>query len=112
MNILCKTLVTLALASPFLPLQAEESAASYELILKDHLFQPAELELPAGEKVKLVVKNQDATPEEFESRSLKREKIIPGNSQVVLTIGPLSAGTYTFFGDFHEATAKGRIIVK
>ena len=73
---------------------------------------PSELQIPAGQKVKLVVDNQDATPEEFESHSLNREKIIPGNSKATIFIGPLKPGTYEFFGEFHQETAQGKIIVK
>lgn len=82
----------------------------YELHIKDHQFSPAELQIPAGTKVKLLVKNMDATPEEFESYELNREKIIPGNSEVTVYIGPLDPGTYGFFGEFHMDTAQGKII--
>ncbi|CAI8745047.1 Plastocyanin [Methylocaldum szegediense] len=88
------------------------AAETYTLVIREHRFEPAELEVPAGQKIKLVVKNEDPTPEEFESHSLKREKIIPGKSQITLSIGPLDPGTYDFFGEFHEETAKGRIIAK
>lgn len=88
------------------------AAETYTLVIKDHRFEPAELEVPAGQKIKLVVKNEDPTPEEFESHSLKREKIIPGKSQATLSIGPLKPGTYDFFGEFHEDTAKGQIVAK
>ncbi|RUO80848.1 cupredoxin domain-containing protein [Idiomarina tyrosinivorans] len=84
----------------------------YELIIKDHKFSPATITIPADTKVKLLVKNQDVTPEEFESYELNREKIIPGNSQAIIFIGPLSAGEYPFFGEFNQATAQGKILVK
>jgi len=54
----------------------------------------------------------DDTPAEFESHDLKREKVIPGNSEGTLILGPLKAGTYSFVGEFHEKTAKGSIIAK
>lgn len=84
----------------------------FKLIIKDHKFNPAELTIPAGVKVKLIVDNQDATPEEFESHELNREKVIPGNSQAKIFVGPLKAGTYPFFGEFNEATAQGKLIAK
>lgn len=83
-----------------------------ELIIKDHKFHPAEITIPANTKVKLLVKNQDPTPEEFESHSLNREKVIPGNSQAVIFVGPLPAGEHKFFGEFNEATAQGKLIIK
>ena len=97
------------LAIPFSAL-AEEYSPS--LTIKGHRFEPAELVVPANVKFKLVVKNQDPTPEEFESYELKREKIIRGNSELTLYIGPLAPGSYPFFGDFHQDTARGRLIAK
>lgn len=84
----------------------------FKLIIKDHKFNPTELNIPAGVKIKLIVDNQDATPEEFESHELNREKVIPGNSQAKIFIGPLKAGDYPFFGEFNEATAQGKLIAK
>lgn len=84
----------------------------YTLVIKDHTFEPANIDIPADTKVKLIVDNQDATPEEFESHELKREKVIAANSKGTVLIGPLKAGTYPFVGEFHEKTAKGTITVK
>jgi hypothetical protein len=89
---------------------AEEPTAS--LVIQDHKFQPTELEIPAGKKVALVVKNNDPTPEEFESSQLRREKVIPGGQQAIIYVGPLKPGKYEFFGDFNPTTARGHIIVK
>lgn len=83
----------------------------FELFLKDHLFMPSTLYVPAGEKVKLVIHNQDPTPEEFESFSLNREKVILGQSQGVVFIGPLQPGEHAFMGEYNPDTARGLIIV-
>jgi hypothetical protein len=88
------------------------AAEAHVLTLKDHRFTPSELEVPANEKVTLIIRNEDATPAEFESHALKREKIIRGNSEASITVGPLKAGSYPFFDEFNEATAQGRITVK
>jgi plastocyanin len=89
-------------------------ANDYEahLSIRDHKFEPAELTVPAGTKIKLLVENHDATPEEFESNELNREKIVVGNGKIIVFIGPLDAGRYPFFGDFHQETAQGVLIVK
>ena len=84
----------------------------FTLVIKDHQFQPAELTIPAGVKVKIIVDNQDATPEEFESHELNREKVIPGNSKGKVIVGPLAAGVYPFFGEFHPETCTGKLIVQ
>jgi len=84
----------------------------FTLTIKDHRFAPAELQIPAGVKVKLMIKNEDSTPEEFESRELHREKVVPPGQQILVIVGPLDAGTYPFFGDFHKDTAQGKLIAK
>ncbi len=82
------------------------------LRIKDHLFFPAELEVPAGVKVRLLVMNEDDTPEEFESYEMNREKVIPGKTRAVIFIGPLKPGEYPFFGEFYPKTAQGKVIAK
>ena len=83
-----------------------------EIEIRDHLFFPAEIVIPADTKVKLLVKNLDPTPEEFESYELNREKVISGNSQAVIFIGPLPPGEYPFFGEFYPKTAQGKVLVE
>jgi plastocyanin len=82
------------------------------LVIKNHRFEPAELKVPAGQRVKLTVHNQDATPEEFESHKLNREKVVPPGAKVVVYIGPLTQGKYEFWGEYNEATAKGVVVVE
>jgi len=103
------TTVTLLFAAT---LATAEDTPTFEITIKGHKFQPETLEVPANRKVKLIVKNQDPTPEEFESYELNREKVIPGNAQATIFIGPLDPGTYPFFGEFNQATAQGKIIAK
>lgn len=83
-----------------------------QLAIQNHRYQPEELKVPAGVKFKLIVTNKDATPEEFESVDLKREKIVMPNGKITVFIGPLEKGTYKFFGDFHQDTAQGRMIAE
>ena len=83
-----------------------------DLIIKDHKFEPKILELPAGKKIRITIHNKDNTIEEFESIDLKREKIILANSKARVILAPLKSGEYKFFGEFHEETAQGKIIVK
>ena len=84
----------------------------FRIAIENHKFTPDRLEVPVGQKVKLLVENKDATPEEFESHSLKVEKVIPGKKSATLFIGPLKAGEYKFVGEFNEKTAKGVIVAK
>jgi hypothetical protein len=94
--------------------QALAAADEFTLTIKNHAFEPKELRLPADKKVKLLVVNQDATPAEFESKPLGREKVIPGKSTGVINLGPLKAGRYAFVEEYHEteAAAQGTIVVE
>ncbi|WP_297900698.1 cupredoxin domain-containing protein [Metallibacterium sp.] len=85
---------------------------SFRLAIVNHRFQPATLTIPANTKVKLVVENRDATPEEFESNDFDREKVILPNSSAVIFVGPLRPGQYRFFGEFNPATAQGVLRVE
>ncbi len=100
----------LVLSIPALVQAAE--VTEYTIVIKNHKFEPATVEIPADTKVHLIVDNQDPTPEEFESHDFHREKIIKGNTKATIKVGPLKPGEYKFFGEFNEATAQGKLIVK
>ena len=102
----------LALAAILASSAALAADPEFILVIKDHVFTPAEVRVPAGKKVKLIVDNQYATAEEFESHGLNREKVIPPRSKATIFIGPLAPGKYPFIGEFHEATAKGVVIAE
>jgi hypothetical protein len=82
------------------------------LTIKNHRFDPVELKVPANQRLRLTIHNQDNTPEEFESHALNREKIIPAGAKSVIYIGPLKSGRYEFYGEYNEATAKGAVIAE
>ena len=95
-----------------LPCLAFAADPEFALTIRDHRFEPAELRVPVGKKIKLVIDNQDPTPEEFESHALNREKVIPANSKSSVFIGPLKAGKYSYAGEFNQKTANGVIIAE
>src|SRR5690349_5043260 len=92
-----------------LPAMAQDREAT--LTFRDHAFDPPELSLPAGVRIKLTVKNADAQPAEFECTELRREKVVPAKGEGIVYFGPLKPGSYECFDDFHPET-KGRLIVK
>jgi hypothetical protein len=102
----------LAAALALSPILAAAADLEMNLVIREHRFEPAELRIPAGQKVKLLVHNQDATPEEFESHELNREKVIAANSTATVFVGPLKPGRYPFVGEFNQATAKGVLIAE
>lgn len=98
--------------STLLSVSVTAQAEDYVLTLKNNQFSPKVLTIPAGQKIKITIKNQDATPAEFESSDMNREKIVGANSEIIVFIGPLDAGSYGYFDDFHHDTTTGTIIAK
>ncbi|HYH37299.1 MAG TPA: cupredoxin domain-containing protein [Azospirillum sp.] len=107
-----RLLAALAVAPLLLAGSALAADGEFTIVIKDHTFQPATLEVPAGQRLVLIVDNQDPTPEEFESRDFKAEKIIGGNRSARVNVAPLKPGEYKFFGEFNMDTAQGKLIAK
>ena len=82
-----------------------------KLAISGGSFSPKELHLPAGVQVKLLIRNDDAMPAEFESTDLSREVVVPGHTQVTTYVGPLKAGRYRFFNDFNQAM-QGEVVAE
>ena len=92
--------------------QDKTSKDEFVIKIKNHRFEPEIVNVPANTKFKIIVENLDNTIEEFESDDLKKEKLIGAGKKISLLISPLKAGEYKFYGDFHQKTAQGKIIVK
>jgi len=105
-------LVTGLILSMLLTAVAQATTPVIEIKIRNHLFYPSTVPVPANTKVKLLIINEDATSEEFESYELNREKVIIGKQKAIIFIGPLAPGEYPFFGEFYPQTAQGKIIVK
>jgi len=93
------------------PVRAEQYATTVELVVKDKKFEPAELKAPADKRIVIHVVNRDAAPMEFESKSLKVEKVVAANSEAIVRVGPLKPGKYEFFDDFNQKN-RGALIVE
>ncbi len=92
--------------------QAFAAENEYLIKIKDHKFEPAEISIPANQDFKLIIENTDKTLEEFESSDLKKEKLVGAGKKITIPVKALKPGEYNFFGDFHQKTAQGKIIVK
>lgn len=88
-----------------------QQGTSFNISVKNHRFQPAELQAPANVPITLHVKNLDSAPMEFESVSLRVEKVVTPNSEGIVRLRPLSPGRYKFFDDFHQET-NGVLVVR
>jgi hypothetical protein len=86
-------------------------AADTVITIKDGKFVPSEISVPAGTKLKLIVRNQDKSMSEFESIELHREKTVGPGQEISVFVGPLDAGSYEFFDDFHPQN-RGHLVAK
>jgi plastocyanin len=105
--------IALTLSATLLGLAASAVSADnapIQIDIKGQAFAPAEITVPAGVKVELHIVNDDALPAEFESYDLSREIVVPAHGQVKVFIGPLDAGRYRFFNDFHQES-EGYVVV-
>lgn len=92
--------------------RAEGDTIQLKLVIENGRFEPGEFKVPAGKRVEIYVENKGPGAEEFESKDLKREKVVPQGQTVKVTLGTLNKGTYKIFGDYHSDTAKGKIVVE
>ena len=95
---------------PISPSQAQQ-ATEVQVTYSKGQFQPSELRAPADKPITVRVKNLDATAMEFESKSLRVEKVVAANSEGVINVRALKPGRYEFYDDFNEK-ARGALVVQ
>jgi hypothetical protein len=94
-----------------MPAHAAE-VASYEVVAKEGRLFPEVLNVPAGVKLRLTLRNEGKTAIEFENLVLRVEKIVAPDSAATVTVQPLKPGSYVFVDDFHTETAKMQVVAK
>ena len=106
--------LTLAIAAPVATQEASYTLMikDHTLMIKDHKFQPTEIEIPAGQKIALIIKNNDSMRQKNSKAPNSGVRTVVGGDQSTVYIGPLKPGIYEFFGDFNPTTARGHIIAK
>jgi plastocyanin len=92
--------------------RAADAPAEIPLSIENNRFEPEEIKVKSGASFLLVITNKDKGPEEFESRDLRIEKVIPAGKTIRLKMPALKPGSYSFVGEYHEKTAKGRILAE
>jgi Cupredoxin-like domain len=68
--------------------------------------------VPANKRFRLIIRNEGPGPEEFESDSPRKEKVLAPGVTSFLIYAPLAPGRYPFFGEFHPETARGEIVAR
>jgi hypothetical protein len=112
--IMTRTLALAALcaiaALPLSPSMAQQ-AAEVQVTYSNGQFQPSELRAPADRPIALRVKNLDGKAMEFESKTLRVEKVVAANSEGIINVRALKPGRYEFYDDFNEK-ARGALTVQ
>lgn len=107
-----KFVICLALCAMLFTVGGYAQEYVFNITIKNHVFIPAKVTIPAHKKVKLVILNQDSLPEEFDSFDLNREKVLFPGRKSTIYIGPLPPGIYQFFGEYHPLSAQGIVEVR
>ncbi|MBW7923854.1 MAG: cupredoxin domain-containing protein [Burkholderiaceae bacterium] len=111
MRIVLATAFGLALAAGAGGAWAAETA-TYPVVVRDGRIEPARLEVPAGVKIKLTIRNEGPGPCEFENPDLRVEKVLAPGASSFVVIHPLRPGSYRFFDEFHPDTSEMLLIAK
>jgi plastocyanin len=104
--------VAAALVAPAVTAAGADAPSEIPLAIEKNRFQPEEVRVKAGAPFVLVITNRDGAAEEFESKDLRIEKVVPAGKTIRLKMPALKSGTYGFVGEWHEKTAKGRIVAE
>ena len=104
------SLIFASLLCALSPAMAQE--VTLQIRIKDHRFEPKELKAPADRPLTLRVINADQGPEEFESKDLRVERVIGANAESLFKLRPLKPGRYQFFGEYHDDTAQGSLLIE
>ena len=108
----CLPFAWLMLAAAVAPLTVHAELLTYQLSLRDGHFTPALLEVPAGQRFKIVLKNEGQGPAEFESTPLRVEKVLSPGVTTFVVIHPLRPGHYPFFDEFNPQLPEGGILAR
>ncbi|WP_153076569.1 cupredoxin domain-containing protein [Paraburkholderia bonniea] len=106
-----KILTMVALAGSCAGIAHAADLPTFQLEMKDGKLNPARIEVPAGQRIKIEVRNTGKGAAEFESLQLRKEKVLAPGADSFVVIAPLSPGEYKFFDDFHQQ-AQGVIVAK
>src|SRR5436305_8548820 len=92
------------------PSQAQQ-ATEIKITYSKGQFQPSQVNAPADRPISFRVKNLDAKAMEFESTSLRVEKVVAAGSEGVINVRALKPGRYEFYDDFNDK-ARGALTVQ
>src|SRR3954451_16747844 len=89
-----------------------QSATEIQLSYKDKKFHRVDTPAPANTAIVIKLKNLDAKAMEFESKTLKVEKVVAGSGEATINVRAQKPGRYEFFDEYNEKDARGALVVK
>ncbi|HKB95926.1 MAG TPA: cupredoxin domain-containing protein [Rhizomicrobium sp.] len=104
-----RLLLAVSISMTATPVMADEPIVVH---LKNHKFSPAVIKVKANKPAMIILYNDDDSADEFDSSSLKIERVVPGHNKGNIRLRALSPGKYPFMGEFHAATAQGMVIAE
>ncbi len=104
-------LAALGALGPWTAARADEPA-TFNVVLRGGRIEPSRLEVPAGRRIKFVLRNDGPGPVEFENLELRVEKVLAPGSNSFIVVAPLRPGTYRFIDEFHPDTGRLEVVAK
>jgi uncharacterized cupredoxin-like copper-binding protein len=98
-------------AAPLASARAED-ALSFRIEFNDGKFEPQRLEVPANKTIEIELVNKGQGPAEFESKQLRKEKVLAPGATTTLVIRGLDPGEYDFFDDFHPDAPPAKLVAR
>jgi hypothetical protein len=89
-----------------------EDTPTFAVVARDGKLSPERLEVPAGKRFKLSLRNESNSPVEFENLSLRVEKVLAPGASSFVVIRSLAPGSYKFVDEFHADTAQILLIAR
>ncbi|QIL43570.1 cupredoxin domain-containing protein [Acidovorax sp. HDW3] len=96
----------------FAPAGQAQGLPTFAVTAKDGRLEPAQIEVPAGQRIKLTVHNAGTSPIEFENLGLRVEKVLAPGARSFVVTPPLKPGVHEFIDEFHPDTGKMHLIAK
>jgi hypothetical protein len=87
-------------------------AATFRIEFNDGKVVPLRLEVPANQTIEIELVNKGLGPAEFESKQLRKEKVLAPGATTTLVLRGLDPGDYDFFDDFHPDAPPAVLVAK
>ncbi len=84
----------------------------FRIEFADGVMTPSRIEVPADQRIELLLVNKGSTPAEFESLTLRKEKVLAPGTESTMVIKGLDPGEYPFFDDFHPDAPPAVLVAK